>query len=68
MIYDYKNRKIHFENPKEETDYKAHMAEYGPGTGNTHSDDCPYCAARTFEAECDKWAEEHPDEVAEADE
>ena len=46
MIYDYKNREIHFENPKEETDYKAHMAEYGPGTGKTHPDDCPYCAAR----------------------
>lgn len=76
MIYDYKNREIHFENPKEETDYKAHMAEYGPGTGKTHPDDCPYCAVRgwktfpgtTFEAECDKWAVEHPNEVAEADE
>lgn len=75
MIYDYKNREIHFENPAEEADYKAHMAEFGPATGKNHPDDCPYCAARgwktfpgtTFEAECDKWAAEHPDEVEEPD-
>lgn len=32
MIYDYKNKKITFESPAEEIDYKKHMAEYGPST------------------------------------
>lgn len=67
MIYDYKNKTITFESPDEEIDYKRHMAKYGPGTGKSHPDDCPYCAARgwktfpgtTFEEECDKYAEEH---------
>ena len=67
MIYDYKNRTITFESPAEEIDYKTHMAEYGPGTGKSHPDNCTYCAARgwktfpgtTFEEECDKYAEEH---------
>lgn len=75
MIYDYKNREIRFESPAEEIEYEKHMAEYGPGTGKVHPDDCPYCAARgwktfpgtTFEAECDKWAAEHPEEAAEAE-
>lgn len=47
------------------------MAEFGPATGKSHPDDCPYCAARgwktfpgtSFKEECDKWAAEHPDEV-----
>ena len=67
MIYDYKNRTITFETPAEEIDYKAHMAEYGPGNGMSHPYDCAYCAARgwktfpdtTFEEECDKYAEEN---------
>ena len=67
MIYDYKNKKITFESPDEEIDYKRHMAEYGPATGKSHPDDCPYCAARgwktfhgtSFEEECEKYAEEH---------
>ena len=67
MIYDYKNKTIAFESPEEEIDYKRHMAEYGPGTGKSHPDDCPYCAARgwktfpgtTFEEECEKYLEEH---------
>ena len=75
MIYDYKNRKINFESPAEQAEYEKHMAEFGPGTGKTHPDDCPYCAARgwktfpgtSFEAECDKWAAEHPEEVEEAE-
>lgn len=75
MIYDYKNRKISFESPAEQAEYEKHMAEFGPGTGKTHPDDCPYCAARgwktfpgtSFEAECDKWAAEHPEEVEEAE-
>lgn len=75
MIYDYKNRKISFESPAEQVEYEKHMAEFGPGTGKTHPDDCPYCAARgwktfpgtSFEAECDKWAAEHPEEVEEAE-
>ena len=48
--------------------------KFGPSTGRAHPDDCPYCAARgwktfpgtSFEAECDKWAAEHPEEAAEA--
>ncbi len=75
MIYDYKNREIRFESPVEEIEYKKHMAEYGPRTGRVHPDACPYCAARgwktfpgtTFEAECDKWAAEHPEEAAQAE-
>ena len=75
MIYDYKNMKISFESPAEQAEYEKHMAEFGPGTGKTHPDDCPYCAARgwktfpgtSFEAECDKWAAEHPEEVEEAE-
>lgn len=71
MIYDFKNRTITFESPEEEKKYNKHMAAYGPGTGKTHPDDCPYCKKHgwktfpdtTFEAECDKWAAEHPDEV-----
>lgn len=71
MIYDYKNREIRFNDPAEEADYNEHMAEYGPATGKTHPDDCPYCASKgwktfpgtTFDDECDKWAYEHPDEV-----
>ncbi len=67
MIYDYKNKKINFESPDEEIDYKRHMAEYGPATGKSHPDDCPYCAARgwktfpgaSFEEECEKYAEEN---------
>lgn len=63
MIYDYKNKTITFESPDEEIDYKRHMAKYGPGTGKSHPDDCPYCAARgwktfpgtTFEEECEKY-------------
>ena len=47
------------------------MAQFGPATGKTHPDDCPYCKRHgwntfpgtTFEAECDKWAAEHPEEV-----
>ena len=46
MIYDYKNRRINFESPAEKAEYEKHMAEFGPGTGKTHPDDCPYCAAR----------------------
>lgn len=72
MIYDYKNRKISFESPAEEADYNAHSAQFGPATGKSHPDDCPYCAARgwktwhgtNFDEACDQWAEEHPDEVA----
>lgn len=75
MIYDYAKRKINFESPAEQAEYEKHMAEFGPGTGKTHPDDCPYCAARgwktfpgtSFEAECDKWAAEHPGEVGEAE-
>ena len=75
MIYDYKNRKINFESPAEKKEYEKHMAEFGPGTGKTHPDDCPYCAAcgwktfpgTSFEAECDKWAAEHPEEAAEVE-
>lgn len=72
MIYDYKNREIKFESEEEEKKYNKHMKQFGPGTKNgTHPDDCEYCAAHgwktfpgtTFEAECDKWAAEHPDEV-----
>lgn len=71
MIYDYKNRKISFETPAEKLEYDAHMAEFGRKTGKTHPDDCAHCAARgwetfpgtTFDAECDAWAEAHPDEV-----
>ena len=75
MIYDYKNRKISFESPAEQAEYEKHMAKFGTGTGKTHPDDCPYCAARgwktfpgtSFEAECDKWAAEHPVEAGEAE-
>lgn len=71
MIYDYKNRRINFESPAEKAEYEKHMAEFGPSTGKAHPDDCPYCAARgwktfpgtSFEAECDKWAAEHPEEA-----
>ena len=71
MNYDYKNRKITFDSPAEEADRERHMAEFGPATGKSHPDDCPYCAARgwktfpgtSFKEECDKWAAEHPDEV-----
>ncbi len=62
MIYDYEKEVITFESPAEEADYKAHMAEYGPGTGKVHPDDCAYCAARgwktfsgtSFKEECAK--------------
>ncbi len=62
MIYDYKNKKITFESPDEEIDFKRHMAEYGPATGKSHPDDCTYCATRgwktfpgtSFEEECEK--------------
>ena len=71
MIYDFKNRTITFDSPEEETKYNKHMAQFGPATGKTHPDDCPYCERHgwntfpgtTFEAECDKWAAEHPEEV-----
>ena len=67
MIYDYEKRTISFESPGEEVDYKEHMAEFGPGTGNTHPDDCAYCATRgwktfpgtSFKEECEKYAKEH---------
>lgn len=75
MIYDYAKRTISFESPAEEADYYAHSAEFGPATGKAHPDDCTYCAAKgwktfpgtNFDAECDKWAAEHPDEVAPAE-
>lgn len=75
MIYDYKNRRINFESPAEKVEYEKHMAEFGPSTGKAHPDDCLYCAARgwktfpgtSFEAECDKWAAEHPEEAGEAE-
>lgn len=74
MIYDYKNRKISFESPAEEADFETHSAKFGQATGKSHPDDCPYCAARgwktwpgtTFDEACDKWADEHPDEVTDA--
>lgn len=67
MIRDYKNKIHAFEDPAEVIDYKKHMAEYGPATGKSHPDDCPYCKARgwetftgtTFEEECEKYAEEN---------
>ena len=46
MIYDFKNKKISFESPAEEVDYKNHMAEFGPATRKFHPDDCAYCAVR----------------------
>lgn len=69
MIYDYENREIRFESPEEKLDYEKHMSQYGPSTGVSHPDDCSYCAERgwktfhetSFEAECDKWKEEHPE-------
>ncbi len=71
MIYDYKYRKIEYDSPMEEADYNRHMAQFGPGTGKSHPDDCEYCKKRgwktfpgtSFAEECDKWAAEHPDEV-----
>lgn len=62
MIYDYDKVTITFESPVEEREYKAHMAEYGPATGKSHPDDCPYCAAKgwktfpgtSFAEECEK--------------
>lgn len=71
MIYDYKNRKISFESPGEKADYDNHMAQFGPGVGIEHPDDCEYCARKgwknfvgtTWDEECDKWAAEHPDEA-----
>lgn len=67
MIRDYKNKIHTFENPAEEIEHKNHMAEYGPATGKSHPDDCPYCKARgwetfsgtSFEQECEKYAEEN---------
>lgn len=70
MIYDYKNKEVTFENPAEEIEWRNHMAEFGPATGKSHPDNCPYCAARgwktfagtSFKEECAKYEEEHPDE------
>lgn len=69
MIYDYKNREVKFESPAEETDYNRHMAEFGPGVGKAHPDDCEYCAARgwktfadkSWDEMCDEWAAAHPE-------
>lgn len=73
MKYDYKNRKISFDNPAEEIEYNEHMAEFGPGTGKPHPDDCQFCKEKgwktfpgtNFAEECDRWAEEHPAETGE---
>ncbi|SEU08608.1 hypothetical protein SAMN05443270_3033 [Lacrimispora sphenoides] len=62
MIPNYEKEVIEFVSPAEEAEYKAHMAEYGPATGKSHPDDCPYCAARgwntfpgtSFKEECAK--------------
>lgn len=70
MIYDYKNAVIKGESLAEDIDHKKHMAEYGPATGKSHPDDCPYCVARgwktfpgtSFTEECEKYREEHPEE------
>ena len=68
MQYNYKDRTVNFESPAEEREYNKHMAEFGPGTGKAHPDNCPYCAARgwkTFAVKscdemCDEWAAGHP--------
>ena len=71
MKYDYKNRKIEFDSEQERIDAERHHANFGPGNGIGHPDDCEYCAQRgwktwpgtNFYEECDRWAAEHPDEV-----
>lgn len=66
MIKDYEKGINVFESPEEELKWKNHMAEFGPATGKSHPDDCPYCKANgwdtfpgtSFKEECDKRKEQ----------
>ena len=42
MTYD-ENKVALFDSPKEKINYNTHHAQYGPGTGKVHPDDCEYC-------------------------
>ena len=46
MIINYEKKTYTFESPAERIEWKSHMKEFGPMTGKSHPDDCPYCAAR----------------------
>lgn len=68
MIYDLEKRTAEWSYPNEPIEWEAHHAEYGPTTGKSHPDDCPFCKAKgwktNFQAECDKYHAEK--EAAEA--
>lgn len=49
MKYDTTKRVITFDSPAEQAEYVEHMAQFGPVTGKSHPDDCPYCKARGWE-------------------
>lgn len=73
MKYDVKKRTISFDSPAEQAEYVEHMAQFGPATGKSHPDDCPYCKERgwetfpgtTFDEICDMI--EDASEAADAD-
>lgn len=52
----YKDEKgfAYFDSPEEEALYNAHHAEFGPGTGKVHPDDCEYCKANGWDTHPEK--------------
>lgn len=73
MKYDVKKRTISFDSPQEQAEYVEHMAQFGPATGKSHPDDCPYCKERgwetfpgtTFDEICDMIEDAKEEEDAE---